>query len=331
MTSESPHAPAARAIVAEPGRGRRATSPLGLPAKGWKDVALRIKNEMSADHVGLIAAGVAFYGVLAIFPAITALMALTGLIYEPTEIVTALEGVSAFVPNDVSDIILTQAKEVAGSQEGGLTLGLILGFGLALWSASAGVGSLIEGLNVAYDEKETRGFIHLKLLTLGMTLLMLVGVFLALGLVVLVPVALKVLIFAPWVEFLINVLKFLPLGLIFVFGVAFLYRRAPDREPATYAWLTPGAVAACGLWLIVSVGFSIYVQNFASYNESFGSVAGIIVLLTWMWLSAYIILLGAELNSELEAQTTHDTTTGEERPMGQRGAIKADRLGDAQV
>jgi membrane protein len=280
--------------------------------------------------VGLVAAGCAFYGLLAVFPAITALMSLTGLLMEPDQVVGALEGAAAVVPEDVAQILLDQATAVAGSQTGGLTLGLILGVGLALWSASAGVGALIEGLNVAYDEEEARGFVKLKALTLLLTLGMIVGVIVAAVLIVALPVALDFLAFAPWVETLIGVLKFVPLGLLFLGGLAILYRYGPDRDDAELAWITPGALLALVAWLIMSIGFSLYVANFGSYNETFGSLAGVIVLLTWMWLSAYIVLIGAEVNAEAEAQTVHDTTTGAQEPMGQRGAVKADRLGEAK-
>jgi membrane protein len=201
---------------------------------------------------------------------------------------------------------------------------------LALWSASAGVGALIEGLNVAYDEEETRGFVKLKALTLLLTLGMIVGVIVAAALIVALPIALGFLAVAPWVETLIGVVKFVPLALLFLGGLAILYRYGPDREDAKLAWITPGALLAMTAWLVMSIGFSIYVSNFASYNETFGSLAGVIVLLTWMWLSAYIVLIGAEVNAEMEAQTAHDTTTGAREPMGDRGARKADELGAAR-
>ena len=317
-------------IARRSGRGRDASNPAQIPAKGWKDILLRVKDELTADHVGLIAAGCAFYGLLAVFPAITALMAISGLLLEPNQVVGALEGSAGFLPQDVAQILLDQATEVAGSQTGGLTLGAILGVGLALWSASSGVGSLMEGLNVAYDEDEGRGFIRLKLITLALTLGMIFGVLVAAGLIVAVPIALDFLAFAPWVETVIAVVKFVPLALVFLGGLAILYRFGPDREDAELAWITPGALFATAVWILMSVGFSLYVANFRSYNETFGSLAGVIVLLTWMWLSAYIVLIGAELNAEMEAQTTHDTTTGPERPMGARGAEKADRLGEAR-
>ncbi|MEM7640905.1 MAG: YihY/virulence factor BrkB family protein [Pseudomonadota bacterium] len=294
------------------------------------DVGKRVVTEMGRDHVTLVAAGVAFYGLLAVFPAITALIAITGLIYEPTELVAALEGITGVVPQDVATLLLDQARQVAGAQTGGLTFGLILGLGLALWSASAGVGSLIDGVNLAYDERDGRSFVVRKGLTLLMTLGMILGVILAAGLVIAVPVALNILVFAPWVEVLVRWLSYVPLAIIVIVGLGVLYRYGPDRQNATWVWLTPGAVVAAGLWLAASIGFSIYVQNFASYNETFGSVATVVILLMWMWISALVILFGAELNSELEAQTARDTTTGAREPIGHRGAVKADQVGDAQ-
>ena len=323
-------ASARKAEVAEPGRGRAATRPTQIPAKGWMDVLWRVKDEVSADHVGLVAAGVAFYGLLAIFPAITALMAIAGLIYDPTGIVDALSGIAGVIPEQAAEILLAQAQEVAGGQEGGLTLGLILGLGLALWSASAGVGSLIEGINLAYDEKETRGFVKLKLVTLALTVAMILGVLLAAAFIVAVPIALQFLAFAPAMEALIRVLSYVPLALIVIVGLGTLYRFGPDRDPARWRWLAPGTLAAAVLWLVASVGFSVYVGNFGSYNETFGSLGGVVVMLMWMWISAYVILLGAEINSEAEAQTARDTTTGPREPMGHRGAVKADEIGDAR-
>jgi membrane protein len=330
MTSIDRHATPSEIASTEPGRGRDATAPTRIPRDGWLDIAMRVKDEISKDHVGLVAAGVAFYGLLAVFPAITALISITGLLYAPEELVAALEGVTAVVPEDVAMILLEQARNVAGAQGGGLTLGLILGLGLALWSASAGVGSLIEGVNLAYDETETRGFVKLKLLTLGLTVAMIVGIALAAGFAIVVPIALSFVAFAPAMELLVQVLAYVPLALIVTGGLAVLYRYAPDRDAATWRWLTPGTVLAAVVWLLASVAFTFYVGNFASYNETFGSIAGVVVLLMWMWISAYVILMGAELNSEIEAQTARDTTTGHREPIGHRGAVKADTVGAAR-
>ncbi len=315
------------AVRASPGRGRGAYSPVKIPRRGWFDILMRVKDGVVTDHTALVAAGIAFYGLLAIFPAITAMMAFAGLVYEPAELVDAMQGLSAVVPADVSRILLEQAQSVAGSESGGLTFGLVLGIGFALWSASNGVGSLIEGLNMAYSEKETRGFIKLRLITLAMTLAMIFGVIFAGVLIVLVPVALTFLTLAPGMGKLVQLLAYLPMALLFVGGVAAFYRWAPDRKRPKWRWLTTGTILASILWLVASVGFSLYVQNFGSYNQTFGSIAGVIVLLMWMWISAFVILLGAEVNAEIEAQTARDSTVGQRAPLGERGAVKADELG----
>ena len=321
---------AAEADALQPDRGRAAARPGEIPRKGWLDILKRTITEFSADNVSLVAAGVAFYGLLAIFPAITALMAITGLLYEPQQLVEVLGGITAIVPPDVSTIILDQATAVASSQEGGLTLGLILGLGLALWSASAGVDALVTGINVAYDEEETRGFVRRKGTILLLTIGLIVGVIVAAALMIALPVVLQFVAWSPTLEAALGWLKFIPLALLVLMGLAVLYRYSPDRAAAKWRWLTPGTLIAGALWLVASIGFSVYVQNFASYNETFGSIAGVIVLLMWMWISAVVILLGAELNSEIEHQTARDTTAGEREPMGHRDAVKADTLGAAR-
>ncbi|SEL36985.1 membrane protein [Roseovarius nanhaiticus] len=311
-------------------RGRHAEKPTRIPAKGWKDIALRVKDEMARDHVGLIAAGVAFYALLAIFPALTALLAIGGLLVEPSQIVTQLQALTDVMPQEVATIIIDQAEGVAGSREGGLGLAAVLGILLALYSASKGVGSLIEGLNVAYDEEEERGFLWLKVITFGLTLALILGAVVALTLMAAVPAVLAFVQLGPVVEMAITGASWLLLLVLLAVALACLYRFGPDRDQPEWSWASPGAVIACLVWLVASIGFAIYAANFGSYNESFGSLGGAIVLLMWLWISAYIVLMGAELNAEMEAQTRYDTTVGEDQPMGQRDAQKADRLGEAQ-
>ncbi|ATI41343.1 ribonuclease BN [Pacificitalea manganoxidans] len=309
-------------------RGRHAEKPQEIPKPGWKDIAMRVKDEISSDHVGLIAAGVAFYGLMALFPAITALMALAGLALEPSEITRQIESFASVMPEQAAQIVIDQAVAVAGSQEGGLGLAFVLGLGLALYSASKGMGSLMEGLNVAFDEEETRGFIKLTAVKLGLTLLLIIGLLAGLGGALALPIVLDLLPLPGWLEAVLGLARWVVLAVLTLGGLAALYRWGPSREDARWRWLTPGAIAACVLWLVGSIAFSLYVGNFGSYNETFGSMAGVIVLLMWLWLSAYIVLMGGELNSEIEAQTKVDTTTGPDEPMGQRGAEKADKLGE---
>lgn len=310
--------------------GRNAETPTEIPAKGWKDIALRVKAELASDHVGLIAAGVAFYALMAIFPAITALMALGGLVLEPAEVTVQLESLAEMMPKEAAQIILDQAVAVAGSEEAGLGLAFIIGLALAIYSASKGMGSLMEGLNVAYDEEETRGFIARTLWTLALTVFLIVGLILGLLAALAVPAILGFIALPDWLETLLALLRWVVLALMTVGGLAVLYRYGPSRDNAEWKWLSPGAIAASVIWIAASVGFSIYVSNFGSYNESFGSMAGVIILLMWLWISAFIVLLGAELNAEMEAQTTVDTTVGPDQPMGTRGAEKADNLGEAK-
>lgn len=310
-------------------RGRSAETPTEVPAKGWKDIAFRLKDEIAEDRVGLIAAGVAFYGLLALFPAITALIAISGLLVEPSAIVEQLRGLSGMVPEEVITIVTRQATDVAGSREGGLGLAAILGVLIALYSSSKGMASLIEGINVAYDEQEERGFIRLKLVTFALTLFLMVGLLIALLAMLGLPTALAMVDLGPLVETLAAIALWVGLLALTMVGLSVLYRYAPSRDEPEWKWASIGAVIGCFVWLVASAGFAFYVSNFGSYNESFGTLAGVIVLLMWFWISAFIILMGAELNAELEAQTRVDTTEGREQPMGERDAVKADTLGEA--
>lgn len=311
-------------------RGRDAEAPQGIPLKGWKDIALRLKDEIAADHLGLIAAGVAFYGLMALFPAITALLAIGGLMVEPNQIVEQISLLEGMVPDEVMTIIVDQATKVAGSREGGLGLAAVAGILIAIYSASKGMNSLIEGMNVAYDEQEKRGFFMKTFVTLALTVCLIFGLLMGLLAALAVPSVIALVDAGPLTEILGTVLVWVLLLAMTLAGLAVLYRYGPSRDQPEFRWASPGAVAACVLWLAGSAGFAFYVGNFGSYNESFGTLAGVIVLLMWLWISAFIVLLGAEINAEVEAQTAYDTTTGPDEPMGQRGAVKADKLGARQ-
>lgn len=310
-------------------RGRNAETPAEIPATGWKDIAFRLKDEIAADRVGLIAAGVAFYGLLALFPAITALIAISGLLVEPNEIVGQLQNLSGVMPEEVITIITKQATAVAGSREGGLGLAAALGILVALYSASKGMASLMQGINVAYDEEEERGFFKLKLVTFALTIFLMIGLLIALLSTLGLPALLAFVDLGQMVELVITGCLWLGLVALTILGLSVLYRYAPSRDAPEWKWASVGAVTGCLMWIVASAGFAFYVSNFGSYNESFGTLAGVIVLLMWFWISAFIILLGAELNAELEAQTRVDTTQGRDEPMGQRDAEKADMLGEA--
>ncbi|MDN3721738.1 YihY/virulence factor BrkB family protein [Roseibium salinum] len=295
---------------------------------GWKDILYRVWDAIGTDHISLVAAGVAFYGLLAIFPAVTALMAIAGLVIEPAQVADQLELLATFVPQQAATIILDQAASVAGSQEASLGIAFIVSLGLAIFSASRGMASLMEGLNLAYDEYETRGLILRFALNLGLTVLLVLALLLGGS-------------YRPWCCRQSSISCSCRRGWLVcsqsAAGSSWLCWRSRAFPSSTAsgpaARMQDGRGSRREPWLPVSSGwsppsdFSVYVANFGSYNQTFGSLAGVIILLMWLWLSAYIVLLGAELNGEMEAQTRKDSTTGPEQPMGLRGAVKADVLG----
>ncbi|SDY58432.1 YihY/virulence factor BrkB family protein [Citreimonas salinaria] len=308
-------------------RGRGAERPQDIPRPGWRDVLLRVKDELTADHVSIVSAGVAFFGLLAIFPAIAALISIAGLILDPAAIEQQLASVAGVLPADAAQIIESQAREVASNAGAGIGLAAAGGILFSLYSASKGMKSLIEGMNIAYDEEESRGFIALNVIALALTLFLIVGVLIAFGATLAAPALLGQMGLSQGAQTAVTYGRWPLLAILAIFGLAVVYRYGPSREHPQWRWISPGAVVATVIWLIGSILFSIYVRNFGSYNESYGALGGVIILLTWLWLSGFIVLLGAELNSEMEHQTGKDTTTGKPLPKGERGAVKADTIG----
>ncbi|MEE4211724.1 MAG: YihY/virulence factor BrkB family protein [Parvularcula sp.] len=312
------------------GRGRQAHKPWDIPPKGWKDTLFRTKAQLKDDHVSLIAAGGAFYAMLSLFPAVAAAVAVWGLVADPAQMVDQIDGFTAGLPSEIEKIIHTQAEQAA-SDEGGAFLTALVAILLGIWSASKGMKAMIEGINIAYDEKDERGFVKSTILRLVMTLGAIIGVVVAAGLVVVLPPILDALGLSGGTEVLISVAKWALLFIGASLAFAALYRFAPDRDSPRWQWITPGSVLAVVLWLAGSAAFSIYVSNFASYNETYGTLGAAVILLMWLFLTSFVVLLGAELNAELERQTRKDTTVGEREPMGQRGAFAADDLGEART
>ena len=308
-------------------RGRDAETPRQIPSKGWRDIGWRVKDELTADHVSVVSAGVAFFGLLAIFPAIGALMSIAGLIMDPSAIEAQLESAASALPQSAASILQEQARSVASNSGTGLGLAAIAGVLISLYGASKGMRTLMEGMNIAYDEEEERGFVKQYAVSFSLTLLLILGLLIALGFTVVVPALLGNLGLPEIVVTLVEWGRWPLLAMFTVLGLAVLYRFGPSREDPEWRWVSWGAVVATVLWILGSIAFSIYVRNFGSYNESYGALGGVIILLTWLWLSAYIVLLGAEINSEMEHQTKHDTTTGRDEPRGERGAVKADEVG----
>jgi membrane protein len=289
---------------------------------------LRVRQQISEDNISMIAAGVAFYGLLAIFPAITAFVSIWGLVADPAQVEQQFAALEGIVPADAWALLNEQLRSVASSSSASLGWGVALGILVALWSAGAGVRALISALNIAYDEDEKRGFIKLYAVGFLLTVCLIGGAVLALIVIVAVPVALQFLPLGGLSSTLISVLTWLVMAAIVVFGLGVLYGYGPSRSRAQLRWITWGAIAAAILWLLASLLFQVYVANFANYTATYGSLGAVIALLMWLWVSAFVVLLGAELNAEMEHQTRKDTTTGPEKPLGARGAYVADHVGE---
>ncbi|MGR3513505.1 MAG: YihY/virulence factor BrkB family protein [Paracoccaceae bacterium] len=311
-------------------RGRDAYTPTEIPTKGWLDILWRVKDEVAKDRVGLISAGVAFYGLLALFPALSAIVAVAALFAEPQALIEQVRALAGVIPQEVTEIITSQIEDLTGSRETGLGFAALFGLGLAIYSASKGTASLMEGTNAAYDEREERGVIKLFAIRLGLTIFLVIGACAGFAITLLIPATTALVNGSLLMEALVTIGAYAVVFALTVFGLAVLYRYAPCRRSAKFRWISPGAMLACVLWIIASAGFAFYVGNFATYNETFGALAGVVVLLMWFWISAFTILLGAEFNAEMEAQTARDSTVGQDLPRGERGAVKADTIGEAQ-
>jgi membrane protein len=309
--------------------GHRATSPTEIPKRGWWQTLRRVWDELGADNISHIAAGVGFYALLAIFPAFAALIALYGLVADPTTVERDLQMLSMLLPAESLQLLTGALNELTTSEKKAHGIGLLVSVTVALWSARVGTGALMTSLNMAYGENEKRNFIVFNLVALGLTLALVVFGIVALATVAVVPVVIKFLPFPEtWVE-IISAVRWPILGLLVMVTLSVIYRFAPSREKPRWRWVSSGAILATVLWVIGSALFSLYVGRFGSYDETYGSLGAVIVLLLWFWLTAYVILIGAELNAELEHQTERDTTTGPERPMGARRARMADTVARA--
>jgi membrane protein len=313
----------------EHGRGRHADSPAKVPAKGWKDIVLRTFKEIGNDRITLISAGVTYYLLLAMFPAITAFVSVYGLFADRSTIAEHMAVLSTVVPSGGLDILNGQLQRLTAEDAPTLGFALIISLGLALWSASSGVKSMFEAMNVAYDEVEKRNFFVLNAVALLFTLGGVVGALVMLAVVVALPAVLSIVGFGEGFEWLVQIAGYVVMVLVLITGIAALYRWGPSRQQAKWRWITPGATFAVVVIMVVSLLFSWYASNFAHFDKTYGSLGALIGFLTWMWLSITAVAAGAELNSEAEHQTAKDSTTGADSPMGTRDASMADTLGEA--
>jgi membrane protein len=302
-----------------------------MPWSAWKDILWRTYEQIGEDRLLAVAAGVVFYGLLALFPAITALVSSYGLFTDAQTIGEHLSFLSQMLPQGAFQIVQDQINRVVEKGGTKLGFGFLFGLALALWSANAGMKAIIDALNVIYDEKETRGFIKLNLVSLALTLGGLVAILLAIGSIIVFPLVMARFGLGGMTEAIIAIARWPVLLILIMFGLAVLYRYAPSRREPKWQWISVGSVFATVTWIAGSAALSYYLSNFGNYDATYGSLGAAIGLMMWMWMSSTVILLGAELNSEIEHQTARDTTEGGEKPLGTRGAAMADSVGKAQA
>jgi membrane protein len=311
----------------EAGRGREASSPAEMPARGWKDVLLRTGEQIGEDRLLAVAAGVVFYGLLALFPAITALVSSYALFADPQTINEHLSFIANVLPSGTFSIVKDQVGRVLA--KGDTKLGFAFGVSLllAIWSANGGMKAIIDALNVVYDEDEKRGFFKLNAVSLAFTFGGLCAVLASIGLVIAAPIVLSKIGLGPVADAALQYGRWPALALMVMLGLGVLYRFAPSRKTPKWKWVSVGSVLATVVWILGSLALSYYLENYAGYDATYGSLGAAIGLMMWMWMSTIVVLFGAELNSELEHQTAKDSTDGTGKPMGTRGAKVADSIG----
>ncbi|SEQ37853.1 YihY/virulence factor BrkB family protein [Microlunatus flavus] len=304
--------------------GEEADKPQQIPAKGWFQIAKRGWAEAKADNVPLMAAGMAYYAFLAIFPAIIAAVLLYGFFADPQTITTQLDALGSAIPADIKKTLTDQIGLAAGN--GKVGFGAVVAILVALFSASGGMSNLMTAVNLCYDEEETRGFVKKRLIALALTVGAIIFLLVVVSLVAVLPIVLGFLGTNGFVLFLTQAARWVLIVVVITVALAVLYRVAPDRDAPKIRWVSVGAGIATLLWIVASVGFSIYVSQFGSYAKTYGAIAGIVILLLWLFITSYAILLGAEINAESEQQTIKDTTRGAPQPIGDRDAVKADSV-----
>jgi membrane protein len=308
--------------------GRSAKRPAEMPRRAWRDVLLRLKDDISEKNLSLIAAGTAFYAFIAIPSAFTALIALYGLAFNPGDVQHQVQAMQGVMPGEAIKLITNQLTYLTSQPNKALGIGFAISLLVALWSVTSGTTSMMTALNIVYGEREKRSLI--KFYAIGFALAGAVVLFgiVSLALIAVLPAVLGVLPFGELGKNIASAVRWPILLALVMVALALIFRFAPSREEPKWRWVTWGAVAAALLWIVASALFSLYVGRFASYDKTYGSLAGVVVLMMWLYVSGFAVLLGAGLNAELEHQTARDSTTGREQPMGHRGAVVADTLGE---
>lgn len=311
----------------EADRGRVAQCPLEIPYKGWWDIAWRVREQLAYDNVSIVAGGLALFGLLSVFPSLAAAVAVYGLVASPEQIAAQAQTFSGLLPQAGLGILVEQMNQLASRSRSTLSIGVVVSILLALWSARRGMVALITAMNVAYNEHERRGFIRRMALSLLFTVCGVLGFLVVVALTVAVPVVLGFLPLGPAAEWMLLISRWALLWYVAALALSVLYRFAPHRSKARWRWLSVGSRVAASVWLVACILFALYVRNFDSFGETYGAIGSVVILLTWFYISAFVVILGAEINSEIERQTVRDTTVGDEKPIGSRGAFSADTVG----
>lgn len=330
MTGHGATAAPARISARDEAHGRTAKRPTDIPFPGLKDVFWRVVAEVSNDRVTLIAAGVTYYLLLALFPTLTALVSLYGFVADPGAIGVQVGLLADVLPAGSLDLILNQLKALTSQPASTLSIGFISGLAIALWSAHNGTRALFDAMNIAYGETERRGFFRLTGLAILFTLGAIIVACVIISAIGVLPAVLSYLWLDRWVELLARAARWPVMLALVAGGTMLLYRYGPCREAAQLRWLSWGALFTSIAWLLASLAFSYYLDNFANYNATYGALGALIGFMVWIWMSVIILIIGAEINAELERQTAVDSTTGMPQPMGKRGAFAADTLGEEQ-
>ncbi len=287
----------------------------------------RTWQAVSENNVFLVAGGVTYAVLLALFPGLAALVSIYGLLLDPGQIEKQVSSLGAVLPEQSRQLLVAELHQLASASSGALGFGAIMGVLFALWSASRGTSGLISAIGIAYEQKETRNFFRFNLVALLLTLGIIIGGLIAIALIAVLPAVAVLIELGPVMKWILLSVQWPLLVVLIMLGLAVLYRYAPNRDEPQWQWVSPGAVAAGFLWILGSIAFTVYVSNFGRYDKTYGSLGGVVVLLTCLYLSAFARLLGAVINAQSERQTRKDTTEGRPEPMGRRGAYAADTLG----
>lgn len=313
-------------------KGHQARSPKQIPGAAWKDIAARTYKRTWDDNVALVSAGVAFYAFFALLSLLGLVVLAYGFAADPHTAIKDMQALTGILPRDVAQLIGSQLLTAVESSQGTKGVGIAIAAAVAVYGGTNGAAAVLTAMNIAYEEKEKRSLLRFYATALAMTLAALIVALLALAATAAVAVLQKLLPAAsPLAVSAGTVAGYLVLMLFGAAAAATLYRYGPSREEARWTWITPGSAFASVTWLLLTAAFGFYVSHITNYSATYGSLGAVAALLMWLYLSAYVFVIGAELNSEIEHQTATDSTTGKPRPMGRRGAWAADNVAEDET